>query len=131
VGNKINKRFSGTVMNGEKVGRTIGFPTANLDNVPSEDQLELGSYSGVCKIKGEEYNCLAYFGPRYIFNELKNVFEIFIIDFNADIYNEEITVIVQEYIRKPMRFSSVEDLKNQLMRDLLAAKEIHARTSGS
>lgn len=111
--------FSGTVIDGEKVGRTIGFPTANLDTAPQTTELPLGVYLGTCHIQAESntFNCLAYFGPRYILGEQKNNFEVYIYDFNQSIYGKELHVELTHFLRAPLELTTIESLEQQLEKD--------------
>ena len=110
---------TGTVIHGEQLGRTIGFPTANLSTCPNESEVMVGVYAGSCEIamQSTSYNCLIYFGPRYIFQEIKNNFEVFLYDFSADIYGQTITVTASHFLRPPLKLSNVEELEKQLLID--------------
>lgn len=110
--------YQSLVTHGEKVGRTIGFPTANLATSPQPEELEVGVYLGRCWVNPEVvYDCLAYFGPRYIFGEHKNSFEVFIYDFAADIYHQTLSVTLTNYIRPPLDLDTIDKLKTQLEKD--------------
>ncbi len=111
--------FSGKVIKGDAVGRTIGFPTANLDQIPDDQDLKPGVYLGHCQIAQlpTTYSCLIYFGPRLIFGETKNSFEVYIYDFHTDLYGQTLIVRVGQFIRPPMKFANLEALKTQLQKD--------------
>ncbi|MBT3249237.1 MAG: hypothetical protein HN846_02140 [Candidatus Pacebacteria bacterium] len=113
-------KLIGKVIPGEKVGRTIGFPTANLDQVPNESDLKPGVYAGTCSIiqdNKKKFKCLVYFGPRYIFDKKMNSFEVFIYDFSQKIYNETINVTLLKYLRAPRKTKNLAELKTQLEKD--------------
>jgi riboflavin kinase/FMN adenylyltransferase len=116
----IEVKFQGKVISGEAVGRTIGFPTANLDYIPTEKELLLGVYVGSCVINDESqpYDCLIYFGPRFILGKTQNSFEIYLYEFQGDLYGKNLTIQVQQFIRPPVKFSNLEALKTQLQKDL-------------
>jgi riboflavin kinase/FMN adenylyltransferase len=114
--------ITGRVIHGEKVGRTIGFPTANLDVLLSTDQLDAGVYFGECVINGKSYNCLPYFGPRLIFGETKNVFEVYIFDLDSEIYDKELTVTLKKFQRPPVQVNSLDELKQLLENDKRAGQ---------
>lgn len=120
--------ITGTVISGDKVGRTIGFPTANLDVTISEADLKPGVYAGYCRFNSlkstQEYTCVAYFGPRLIFNELRNSFEVFIVGFNQEIYGEELAVDLLHFVRAPLPFTGLADLQKQLERDVQAGLKL-------
>jgi riboflavin kinase / FMN adenylyltransferase len=122
---------SGVVVHGEKVGRTIGFPTANIAQAPTTDELKPGVYFGKCQAIDSEskeepafYDCLAYFGPRYIFGEEVNSFEVFIYDFNQDLYGKTISVLLSHYQRPPQKVSSLDQLRQLLERDKLVGETL-------
>lgn len=114
-------KFSGRVIPGEKVGRSIGFPTANLDKAPHESELQPGVYAGTCeiidlKIK-KSLPCLIYFGPRYIFDERRNNFEVYIYDFNKNIYDQTIAVTLLQKLRSPQKTKNLDQLQEFLEKD--------------
>lgn len=113
-------------MVGENVGQALGFPTANLDRVPSEKELKPGVYTGRCYLPAsdESYDCLAYFGPRYIFGEKKNSFEVYLYDFERDIYGWELRVELRHYLREPMELEKKKQLKTQLTQDVENGREL-------
>ena len=106
-------------MGGEKIGRTIGFPTANLIPVPNPSELEPGVYFGTCVISGNEreFFCLPYFGPRYVVGKLQNVFEVYIFDLDADIYGQKVTVALHQFLRAPQNVTSLAELQKLLDKD--------------
>lgn len=122
-------QVSGTVIHGDKVGRTIGFPTANLMVSLSENDIEPGVYVGECDLSlnknlppelQKTWKCLPYFGPRLIFGEVINSFEVYIYDFDFQIYDLVLNVKVEKKLRDPMDLKSLEALKAQLEQDKLA-----------
>jgi riboflavin kinase / FMN adenylyltransferase len=119
--------WSGRVINGEKVGRTLGFPTANLDTIPEEADLKPGVYLGSCRFNHQtipQLSCLTYFGPRYVFGEEQNCFEVFIYDFNAELYDQELEVDLEYFLREPMNLNSLDALKTQLEEDKQLGRSI-------
>ena len=111
--------FSGTVIDGEKVGRTLGFPTANLHSCPSETELAPGVYFGNCTVADSPsiFDSLVYFGPRYIFGETRNNFEVYIYDFNQQIYGQKVFTTLTHFLRQPVKFSSMKELQQGLEQD--------------
>lgn len=109
--------FSGKVIHGEKVGRTIGFPTANLDFLPRLNELERGVYFGHAHIDEKTYPCLAYFGPRYIFGEEKDNFEVYLYEFNRDLYGKRLFGNLDFFIRSPKKIQGLAALQKQLEDD--------------
>jgi riboflavin kinase/FMN adenylyltransferase len=118
--------ISGKVIDGSKVGRTIGFPTANLDVLVTENELETGAYVGKCVLQGQEYDCLPYFGPRLVMGETKNIFEVYIYDFDQEIYGQTLSVTVLKKLHSPLPFSTLEALQQKLEEDKVIGKKILA-----
>jgi riboflavin kinase/FMN adenylyltransferase len=123
--------WSGLVVDGEKIGRTIGFPTANLDAIPSEENLATGVYFGSCEVKDAEnasysktFSCITYFGPRLVFSEVKNVFETYLYDFSGNLYGKTLHFSLTHFIRPPLKLNSLEELKSQLEKDKQAGLKI-------
>src|SRR5260221_11478568 len=113
---------AGIVIHGEKVGRQIGFPTVNIDRLPSTE-LAKGVYVGSCLIDDKTYDCLAYFGPRLIFGEQKDCFEAYIYNFNQEIYGKNIEFTMLSFVRAPLPFTTLPDLKAQLEQDKIQGKQ--------
>lgn len=113
---------TGTVTHGEKVGRTIGFPTLNIDKIPPF-QIKKGVYAGICTIDQQKYTCAIYFGPRLIFGEKKDCFEAYVYNFNQEVYGKVVTFELLEFIRPPLPFTSLADLKTQLEKDKIEAEK--------
>ncbi len=111
--------ITGTVISGDQIGRTIGFPTANLKTSDISADLEPGVYYAECELReiGEVKPGLAYFGPRLIFGELTNSFEIYLYDFDRDVYGQELAVTLLAFMRPPLQIDSLPELKAQLEHD--------------
>jgi riboflavin kinase/FMN adenylyltransferase len=119
-----NYRLKGHVIEGEKIGRTIGFPTANMD-IDDENKLipAFGSYAVIVNIDGKKYKGMLYIGKRpTLSNDNQMSIEVNIFDFSMDIYNKSISVEFIECMRGDMKFSSFEALKKQLKIDREKAK---------
>ncbi len=113
----------GMVVYGDQIGRTINFPTANLD---IEDVLlGNGVYLTKVKIKNKIYNAITNVGNRPTVNGKKNKIESHIIDFNDIIYNMNIEVEFIKFIRNELKFNSLEELKLQIEKDKITAKEYY------
>jgi riboflavin kinase/FMN adenylyltransferase len=111
--------FSGVVVYGDKRGRTLGFPTANI-KIDDEDKLlpALGIYVVEFFVRGNKHYGLLSIGKRPTFyNEGNIVPEVYIYDFNEDIYDEFVTVNLIERLRGEEKFSSVENLIAQMNKD--------------
>ncbi len=111
--------FTGTVIEGDKRGRELGFPTANL-RIDDEDKLlpALGIYAAEITIKDEKKQGLLSVGKRPTFYELGDIVpEVYLFDFDENIYGEEITVSLVERIRGEEKFSSADELIEKMNKD--------------
>ena len=121
--------FSGLVVHGDNRGKELGFPTANL-KVEDEDKLlpAIGIYAVECIIEEKKYYGLLSLGTRPTFySEGSLVPEIYLFDFNQNIYNKIVTVNLVEKIRDEQKFSSVDELIEQMNKDKKAGQEILAK----
>ena len=116
--------YRATVLQGQKTGRIIGFPTINLEASTIPDKTQTGVYSSIVKYAGTTYKGALYYGPRLVKNETKNVLEIHILDFNKEIYGEEIEFKLSRFIRVVQNFSGLEDLKHQLQIDISTVRQM-------
>lgn len=108
--------FSGVVVEGDKRGRELGYPTANI-KIENEDKLlpEIGIYAVLVEIDGIEHKALLSIGKRPTFyNDGKVVPEVYIYDFNNDIYGKEIKVNLIHKLRGEEKFNSAEELIRQM-----------------
>jgi len=127
--------FEGIVIEGNKLGRTIGYPTANLQ-IESEEKLipgngvyavevQIGNQesgirsreSGVGSLKG-----MMNIGVRPTVDGKKRMIEVNIFDFDEDIYTQTLKVRVKHYIRGEVKFNGLDELKEQLLKDKVSAK---------
>lgn len=110
--------YKGTVKKGNQLGRTINFPTINLDPSIISYEMKEGVYAALVKHTNEVYKGALYFGPRLVLNETKKVLEIFILDFHKEIYGECVEFQIKKFIRGIQNFDSFEELKTQLQKDI-------------
>lgn len=118
--------IKGKVIKGDGIGRTIGYPTANIQ---VENSLKLlppdGIYACYVTIHDKRYGGMLYIGDRpTINNEKKKVIEVNIFDFNENIYEEIIDLDIVSFIRNDVKLNGLEELKQKLDEDLLSAKAI-------
>ena len=120
--------FEGFVVRGNQLGRTIGFPTANL-HINDEEKLIPSNGVYAVKIKGEcsngqLLNGMMNIGVRPTVDGHKKVIEVNIFDFDQDIYDQTIVVQVFEFIRGEQKFDGLESLKQQLAQDKMHTASI-------
>jgi riboflavin kinase/FMN adenylyltransferase len=112
--------LSGEVVHGNRLGRTIGFPTANLD-LNDKDKIipREGVYAaGVVEVENRKYKGMAYIGNRpTIASAGERRVEVHIFDFDRDIYGQQLRLEFTDYLRPDIRFDNLEQLKNQLIQD--------------
>lgn len=111
-------KITGTVRKGKKLGRTIGFPTANI--IPDKRKLlpKLGVYKTNVIIDGVKYAAMTNVGDNPTVDGTHGIFvESHIIDFEQELYGKNITVEFLYYIREQKKFDSVEELRAQLIWD--------------
>jgi len=112
-------KIIGTVIPGKKLGQKIGFPTANL-KLAKPLSIKTGVYLAITEFNHQSYLSLAYFGPKYIQSPSKNSFEVFLFNFNQDIYHKKPIVKLTHFIRSPKKLDSVIKIKTQLTKDVQA-----------
>ena len=110
--------LSGLVVKGQQIGRSIGFPTANIQ---VEDPYKLlpreGAYAVYVDINRQRYRAMLNIGDRPTVEGSEKTIEAHIIDFQGDLYGLELTLFFEAYLREEKRFTSLDALKNQLMID--------------
>lgn len=116
--------YKAKVLPGSKNGRTIGFPTVNLDPDILIGTLKDGIYASQVEYEGKIYKGALYLGPRLVKSEKNTILEIHIIDFKKEIYGEEIMFEVGRFIREIQAFKTMEELKNQIVLDIESIKVI-------
>ena len=108
---------SGKIIDGKKLGRTIGYPTANI----KVDELKLlpkkGAYIVEVYVKNKFYKGMLSIGTNPTVNGEKLTVEVYILDFNEDIYGEEITVKFRDFLHEEIKFESLEKLIERLNED--------------
>ncbi len=118
-----NYALTGIVVQGDKRGRTIGFPTANIQVLDKSKLIPAnGVYLVGVKVENEYFKGMMNIGTRPTFNGISTSIEVYILDFNHDIYGNEITVEFEKWLRPEMKFSSLNELKTQLNIDLNNAR---------
>ena len=118
--------LTGIVAHGNERGRTINFPTANMELVDLKMAVPaVGVYAVLVNIDGKTYQGMANIGDNPTFGDVQNKrLEVNIFEFDEDIYGREITVAFVQRIRGEVKFSGIEALKNQLAKDKLLCKKV-------
>jgi len=115
---------TGVVIRGDGRGRTLGFPTANIAPkhaiIPAD-----GVYAVRVFVRDRWYEGIANIGVRPTFGKKTLSIEVFIFDFDEDIYGEEISLYFLSKIRDEMKFDRVDELVSQIKADIAAAREVH------
>jgi riboflavin kinase / FMN adenylyltransferase len=112
---------SGTVVHGDKRGRELGFPTANLTLDPTCG-LRHGIYAVRAAAAGRRYDGVASFGRRPMFDTGAVLLEIFLFDFDGDLYGANIDVAFIAWLREEATFASAKELVRQMERDSRLAR---------
>ncbi len=123
----LGHRFSmrGKVIEGDKIGRTIGYPTANLEIQEGYKLIPaIGIYAVQIRISKVIKNGMLYIGYRPVLGGNTLRLEVNIFDFNEDIYGQEIQVIFVSRIRGDMNFEDLQGLKEKLNEDKVLATKL-------
>lgn len=117
-------RISAVVIEGDKRGREIGYPTANV--APPERKVipADGIYAALCRVDGDTHQAAVNIGVRPTFGEGERLIEAHILDFAGDLYGDEITIEFVDYVRPELRFDTVEALVAEMGRDVGTIREI-------
>jgi riboflavin kinase/FMN adenylyltransferase len=119
---------SGSVAHGDKRGRELGFPTANLKLDPACG-LRHGVYAVRVQVEGRRYDGVANFGRRPMFEDGSVLLETFLFDFSGDLYGRSIDVAFISWIREEQVFASVAALVSAMQEDARTAQRVLARTA--
>ncbi len=117
--------ISGTVISGQKIGRTIGFPTANIaindvhKLLPKEGVYAVRAFFSNDENVEEVHNGMLYIGkrPTFVTHAIARSIEVHLFGFTGDIYHKKIRLELLEYVRDEARFDSPDSLARQLQRD--------------
>lgn len=110
-------RVSGVVAKGRQLGRTLGYPTANIA-LPPEARLRHGIYAVRVRLNdGSFYNGVASYGRRPTFDNGAALLEAHVFDFSGDLYDQEITIFLDCWLRGEEKFDDVDALVAQMDRD--------------
>ena len=116
----LNREYfiEGVVISGDKLGRSIGFPTINIINKNYVNPKD-GVYKSRIEIENDTFMGMTFIGKKSIGNDQRGdqLIESHIFNFNKDVYNKKVKIYFQKRLRDEMQFNSLDDLKIQLEKD--------------
>ncbi|MBW3469427.1 bifunctional riboflavin kinase/FAD synthetase [Arthrospiribacter ruber] len=117
--------INGIIIKGQQLGRSIGFPTANI-HVPHDYKLIPcnGAYAVTVYVEGSRYNGMLNIGMRPTVNGESQTIEVNLFDFDGDLYDKRVCVHFKSYLRPEKKFAGLEALKYQLAKDKEDAQRI-------
>jgi riboflavin kinase / FMN adenylyltransferase len=118
-----NYSVSGKVISGQRLGRTLGVPTANIALEPT-NKLAHGVYAVTARFEGRAYPAVASFGTRPTVDDGPPLLEVHLLDFDGDLYGREMEVEFIERIRDELKFDSIPSLVAEMERDKERARAI-------
>jgi len=121
-----NYTISGKIVEGFKVGRTIGFPTANIQIWEDYKVIPaFGVYAVYVHIEGERYQGMLYIGKRPTLHNGDNIsLEVNIFDFDGNLYNKTLTAEFIDFIRPDEKFRNIDILKAQILKDKESVQKV-------
>jgi riboflavin kinase/FMN adenylyltransferase len=120
--------ISGVVIDGDKRGRELGFPTANIKPPPQKVIPASGVYAGLVMVGQELCQAAINVGVRPTFGEGELLVEAYILDFDADLYGQRIAIEFVERLRPELAFGDVSELVEAMRTDVVRARSILGRT---
>lgn len=118
-----NFTLTGVVVGGDKRGRTLGFPTANLQPTPGMAIPADGIYATWARIEEKRVMAATSIGIRPTFGDNDRVIEAFLLDFQGDLYGRSVSLEFVERLREELKFDSVEELTVQMSADVAQTRE--------
>ena len=116
--------FSGEVIHGQKLGRTLGYPTANIQiETPHKIVPKIGVYIVYSFIQGCKVFGMLSIGKNPTIEGKGESIEVYFFDFNGDLYGQQLRIYFVDYLREEVKFSSIEALKEQLQKDEVEARK--------
>lgn len=116
--------IEGIVVSGKQLGRTIGFPTANLEIAPQADIAPNGVYAAFADIDCARHMAMVNIGCHPTLPEGESTVEAHIFGFCGDLYGKKLRLEIVRFLRPERKFDSVNELKRQLNLDKQSALEI-------
>ena len=119
-------RIEGIVVHGKHIGRTLGFPTANVQAERICGSGKDGVYAAQFIVDGKKYASMVNIGRHPTLPEGEKTIEAHVFDYAGDLYGRKVVIETTDYIRGEQKFASVEELRLQLERDKITARELLA-----
>lgn len=110
------RTITGTVIEGKKRGRTLGYPTINIK---LNQHIESGIYASRVYVGTDEHIAATFIGDAKTFNENDYKLESYILDFDKEIYGKEVTVKLYKKLRNNEKYENVEELIKQIEKDIV------------
>ena len=118
--------LTGTVVSGQKLGRTMGIPTANLELPEELVKPAFGVYACTVRIDDNTYAAVTNIGMRPTVNGQNVTVEPWILDFDGDLYGKEITLEFHKFLRSEQKFADLDQLKAQIQKDAAETRKFFA-----
>jgi riboflavin kinase/FMN adenylyltransferase len=131
VHDMLGRYFSleGRVISGTGRGVELGFPTANLDIDPERALPADGIYATWTYIENQRYQSVTNIGKRPTFGESEQTVEVYILNFQGNLYRHELKIDIIKRLRREQRFDTIEELKKQIEEDIKQARAILNRSN--
>ena len=116
----LGRPFSlqGRVVSGDKRGARLGFPTANLETEPGQALPVGGVYACRAHINGQSYSAMTNIGSRPTFGGGPQLIEVYLLDYDGDLYGRELAIDIIERLRDEKKFDTPEQLQKQIAEDV-------------
>jgi riboflavin kinase/FMN adenylyltransferase len=124
-------RLQGRVVSGDRRGTKLGFPTANLEVEPGQALPASGVYACRAYINGQSYPAMTNIGTRPTFGSGPRLIEVYLLDYNGDLYGQELIIDIIERLRNEKKFDTPEQLRKQIAEDVKQGKAMLKTRGGS
>jgi len=121
-----NFHLMGKVISADKRGRSLGFPTANLDIKPGQALPGNGVYTTITRVNGKQFPSATNIGTRPTFEQSKRTVETHLLNYEGDLYSKELKVEFIQKLRDEQQFASPKELKAQIEKDVQEVEAILA-----
>ena len=111
------KIYYGKVVHGLGKGKELGYPTVNIKLNNNELNIDCGVYAAIVNVNNQTFKGMLYVGTRPTFDMLETTVEIHILEFNEEVYEQDISFQILQKIRDEIKFSNPESLIKQLHQD--------------